>query len=245
MTLGVADNADGADANVGSCELHDRRKYADAQSDGSGFHQRVRRPRSRRKGWRAGLASRTVIENLEDPRCYRAFERSIVGSFDPRTVAELELIHRLASLLWRLRRASAIETGLLQMQGEFLLGNSDRQLACSPRQTSAVSSPRKANGHHGNLPLNSTRTADAHTRKASDVTGPLVGRSPNCRTIAQCFLRLSRLDLALLDRVGAYEVRLWRQAAQTIWILDAIRRPPLAARRPYRKPVPITWDRGR
>jgi hypothetical protein len=221
---------------------------AEAESDGCGSDQRVRRRNSRRKGLPTGLTSHTVIENLEDPRCYRAFERSIVGSFDPRTVAELELIHRLASLLWRLRRASAIETGLLQMQGEFLLGNSDRQLACSPRETSAVSRPRKANGHHGNLPLNSTRTDDAHTsnRKASDVTEPLVGRSPNCSIIAQCFLRLSRLDPALLDRVGAYEVRLWRQAAQTIWILDAIRRPPLATRRPYRKPVPhYLWDRGR
>jgi hypothetical protein len=90
---------------------------AAAQLDGSGSDQQARRRRSRPRGWRAGLASETVIENLEDPRCYRALERSIVGSFGPRTVIELELVHRLASLLWRLRRASAIETGLLGMQG--------------------------------------------------------------------------------------------------------------------------------
>jgi hypothetical protein len=36
-------------------------------------------------------------------------------------VLELALVHRLASLLWRLRRASAIETGLFEMQGELLL----------------------------------------------------------------------------------------------------------------------------
>jgi hypothetical protein len=220
---------------------------AEAQSDGSGFDQRVRRRRSRRKGWRAGLASHTVIENLEDPKDYRAFERSIVGNFGPRTIIELELVHRLASLLWRLRRASAIETGLLQMQGEFLHGNSDRQPTCSLRETPAVPSPRKAHGHHGNTPLYSTRTGDVHNsnRKPLGIARPLLGRSPNCRAIAQCFLRLSRLDPTLLDRVGAYEVRLWRQAAQTIWIVDAIRRPPPAAR-PYRKPVPhYLWDRGR
>jgi hypothetical protein len=84
-------------------------------------------------------------------------------------------------------------------------------------------------------------------RKPLGVARPLLGRSPNCLAIAQCFLRLSRLDATLLDRVGAYEVRLWRQAAQTIWILDAIRRPsPPPARRPFRKAVPHHfWDRER
>ena len=121
MTLGVADNADGADANVGSRELHDRRKYADTQSDDDDFDQRIRRQKSRRKGWRAALAAHTVIENLEDPRCYlkHSNDRSLPASVHEPSV-ELELIHRLASLLWRLRRASAIETGLLGMQGEFL-----------------------------------------------------------------------------------------------------------------------------
>ena len=58
---------------------------------------------------------------LEDVRSYRAFERLLIRSVDPRSVIELALVHRLASLLWRLRRASAIETGLFEMQAEFLL----------------------------------------------------------------------------------------------------------------------------
>jgi len=213
---------------------------AEAQSDGSDSDQRIRRRSSRRKGWCAGLTSQTVMENLEDPKRYRAFERSIVGGFGPQTVIELELIHRLASLLWRLRRASAIETGLLQMQGEILLGDRDGRPTW-PRQTSAPPIPsRKANGHDGKVPLNTTRSSETYTsgRKPSEIARLLLGQSPNCR-IAQCFLRLSRLDPALLDRVGAYEARLWRQAAQTIWILDAIRRPsPPPARRPFRKAVP-------
>jgi hypothetical protein len=45
------------------------------------------------------------------------------GSVDPRSVIELELVHRLASLLWRLRRASAIETGLFEIQGKRLLAH--------------------------------------------------------------------------------------------------------------------------
>jgi hypothetical protein len=44
--------------------------------------------------------------------------------------------------------------------------------------------------------------------------------------------------------VGSYEARLWRQTAQTIWTLDAMRRPPPAAtRRPFRKPLArFYWD---
>src|SRR5262249_14655292 len=80
-----------------------------------------KRRRSRRRAWRDGLADQTVVRTLEDVRSYRAFERALVGSIDPRSVIELALVHRLASLLWRLRRVSAIETGLFEIQGELLL----------------------------------------------------------------------------------------------------------------------------
>jgi len=63
-----------------------------------------------------GLPDQTVVQNLEHVRSYRAFERDL-GSVDPRSVIELVLVHRLASLLWRLRRAGAIETGLFEIQG--------------------------------------------------------------------------------------------------------------------------------
>jgi hypothetical protein len=87
------------------------------------------RPRSRRRPWRDGLATQTVAENIEDAKCYRAFERAIIDSFVPRSVIELELVHRLASLLWRLRRASAIETGLFQIQNERTAVHSYLRLA--------------------------------------------------------------------------------------------------------------------
>ena len=71
-----------------------------------------------RRPWRDGLATQTVAENFEDAKCYRALERAIVDSFAPGSAIERELIHRLASLLWRLRRATALETGLFQMQNK-------------------------------------------------------------------------------------------------------------------------------
>src|SRR5215471_18217267 len=92
----------------------------DDVSGTGGIDPRSKRRRSRRRVWRDGLADQTVVSNLEDVRSYRAFERVLIGSVDPRSVIELALIHRLASLLWRLRRAGAIETGLFELQGEAL-----------------------------------------------------------------------------------------------------------------------------
>src|SRR6266849_7744096 len=75
---------------------------------------------SRRNALRHGFTAETVLEPLEDLEDYRTFEAAIVSEYLPRTPAEQELAHRLASLFWRLRRATAIETGLLRMQGEIL-----------------------------------------------------------------------------------------------------------------------------
>jgi hypothetical protein len=66
-------------------------------SDFPGIDRQSKRRRSRRRAWRDGLADQTVVQGLEDVRSYRAFERTLVGSVDPRSVIELALVHRLAS----------------------------------------------------------------------------------------------------------------------------------------------------
>ena len=69
--------------------------------------------RASRNALRHGLTAETVIVPLEDVDDYEAFEESVAASFDPETAVERELILRLASLLWRLRRATSIETGFV------------------------------------------------------------------------------------------------------------------------------------
>ena len=76
--------------------------------------------RSRRNAVRHGLTAETVITTLEDEEDYQAFELSVTSGFDAPTAVERELVLRLASLLWRLRRATAIDTGLLQLQSEII-----------------------------------------------------------------------------------------------------------------------------
>ena len=77
---------------------------------------------SRRNAVRHGLTAETVVDALEDPADYKAFEASVAAGYDPQTAVERELVLRLASLLWRLRRATAIETGLFQIQISGELG---------------------------------------------------------------------------------------------------------------------------
>jgi hypothetical protein len=203
--------------------------------------------RSRRRAWRGGLADQTVVRKLEDARSYRVFERVLVGSVDPRSVLELALVHRLASLLWRLRRAGAIETGLFDIQAELL--RAPRQdPSRGPSQPGTPRTPAQANGHKiapGSNGRDGPPASDQEPQSTS--TRPPPTPWSKSRTIAECFLRLSNLDPTLLDRVCSYEARLWRQAAQTIWTLDAMRRPPPApTRRPFRKPVvPSYWDAER
>jgi len=216
-------------------------------SDLAGNDMQSKRRRSRRRAWRDGLADQTVVQVLEDVRSYRALERTLVGSVDPRSVIELALVHRLASLLWRLRRACAIETGLFEMQGE-LLSARRQERSRGPSQAGALPTVTVANGHskgpgpngRDDPPISDQDNALSTTMRAAP------GRWSKSRTIAQCFLRLSNLDPTLLDRVGGYEARLWRQAAQTIWTLEAMRQPPPPMRQRLRNRVaPFTWDRQR
>src|SRR6202162_4228042 len=76
--------------------------------------------RSRCNAIRHGLTAETVIGALEDAEDYRAFEAAITADYDAQSAVERELVLRLASLLWRLRRATTMETGLFEMQADQL-----------------------------------------------------------------------------------------------------------------------------
>jgi hypothetical protein len=202
-----------------------------------------KRRRSRRRAWRDGLADQTVINNLEGVRSYQAFERDLIGSVDPRSVIELELVHQLASLLWRLRRACAIETGLFE-QGELVPA---RRKDSSRARLQPGSPATRANGNSKGRGWNGRDDPPASDReRLSTSLNPPRPRWSHSRTIAQCFRRLCHLDPTVLNHVGAYEARLWRQAAQTIWILEAMRQPPPPMRQRLRHRAALfAWDRER
>jgi hypothetical protein len=76
--------------------------------------------RSRCNAVRHGLTAETVIGALEDAEDYDAFQAAIIADYDAQSTVERELVLRLASVLWRLRRATTMETGLFEIQADQL-----------------------------------------------------------------------------------------------------------------------------
>jgi hypothetical protein len=186
--------------------------------------------RSRRNAFRHGLTAETVVEVLEDTADYRGFEAAIIADYDARTAVERELVLRLASLLWRIRRATSIETGLLRIQAEILRA---RRNVCEPVSQSARNPEHCMNsaieGTVGpTLPELSNGACDDYPTNAVDHQCEKLTVSPEdsvstWRELTYCFLRLTNLDNDAFDRIGRYETCLWRQFAQTLFALQTIR----------------------
>src|SRR5262245_50473175 len=99
--------------------------------------------RSRANAVRHGLAAETVIGSLEDAADYRAFERAIKSDYSPQTAIEGQLVSRLASLLWRLRRAVIVESELLNIQAEMICDQRTRSRPTSDYDVDRLSVFRK------------------------------------------------------------------------------------------------------
>ena len=188
--------------------------------------------RSRRNAVRHGLTAETVIEVLEDPEDYKAFELSVTADFDAQTAVERELVLRLASLLWRLRRATAIETGLLQIHHEILREiRQARGTQRQPHDRGLDAIVRLADGPGGIRPdAKGNHRADSERPQQHDGEDDLgcAANSPY-RTnidIGRCFLRLANLDNGAFDRLSRYETALWRQVGQVLFTLEVLRRTP-------------------
>lgn len=179
---------------------------------------------SRCNAVRHGLTAETVISALEDAEDYRAFEAAVTADYDAQSAVERELVLRLASLLWRLRRATTMETGLFEIQAEHLSGfRESRKLQPASRDVvyalfrSADHGDEAASAPPANatelLPRFDPQTAEQAADPSHD--------------LAQCFLRLANLPNYALDRLGRYEYTLWRQVGQVLFALDALdRRKP-------------------
>jgi hypothetical protein len=68
--------------------------------------------RSSRNAVRHGLTAETVIAKLECSDDYELFEAAIISDYNAETAVERQLVLRLASVLWRLRRATSMETAI-------------------------------------------------------------------------------------------------------------------------------------
>ena len=167
--------------------------------------------RSRCNAVRHGLTAETVIGALEDAEDYKAFEAAIIADYDAQSAVERELVLRLASLLWRLRRATTMETGLFEIQADHLSEfrqarqvhrGLSRGCLCAVR---AELRPSSTTIRHRTASRTERKPCPAPCREPSNLSV-----HPTAE-LARCFLRLANLPNYALDRLSRYEATLWRQ----------------------------------
>jgi hypothetical protein len=183
--------------------------------------------RSRQNAVRHGLTAETVINALEDAEDYAAFEIVVTADYDAQSAVERELVLRLASLLWRLRRATAIERGLFKIQAKQLLQFRQRRHAHQARQNIIDSMYRD---------VVTSEEVGQGNGKPIDSADCLSSSSPEdpFDDLTRSYIWLTNLPTYPLDRLSRYECTLWRQARQTLFALQTLDR---------RKP--IEWTRFR
>ena len=185
--------------------------------------------RSRCNAVRHGLTAETVIGALEDAEDYKAFEAAIIADYDAQSAVERELVLRLASLLWRLRRATIMETGLFEIQASHLIGfRQARQVNTASREVvRALFGPADS--------ASFDPTSHSITNETEAYPGPVEPSVEPNADLAHCFLRLANLPNFALDRLSRYEATLWRQVRQILFALDALdRRKPQERGRRFR-----------
>jgi hypothetical protein len=204
-----------------------RRQYQKAEANrrnalkSTGPKTEAAKRQSRCNAVRHGLTAETVIGALEDSEDYQAFEATIIADYDAQSAVERELVLRLASLLWRLRRATMIETGLFEIQAEHLQGyrQARRVLSHSRDVVHAVFRPADSDSHDADG-VSPNGGSDLKTLPSMTSHGPAI-------EFARCFLRLANLPNFALDRLSRYEATLWRQTDQILFALDSLdRRKP-------------------
>ena len=161
--------------------------------------------RSRCNALHHGLTAETVVTAFESAVDYEAFEAGIASDYQPRSATERELVSRLVSALWRLRRSTKIETGLFQIEGELMNQNVGGRRSVPPPEW------------HDELDVVSTTNGSIAPYDHGGTTQELA----SSQKMADCYLRVSRLGYGNFDLLSRYETKLWRQAAQLVFMLQS------------------------
>ena len=176
---------------------------------------------SRRNAIRHGLTAATVVPAIEDSQEFERFAAAIRADYQPVSTIENELVARLTSLLWRLRRSALIETNLFQLQAwlamEQKLGERVGSDTASPGMEFLYRLLRSPDSFVPAQPASNTPDLANYEADVPNARDSSSGY-PNPATI---FLRLCNLNSFPIERINRYETALWRQVAQTLFILDA------------------------
>ena len=177
--------------------------------------------RSRCNALRHGLTAETVIASLEDAEDYQAFEAAVTADYDAESAVERELVLRLASVLWRLRRVNGIETAIFESVTPQSEPCEQQPALVEIASLSQQSRSVLVEGRD----QRASESLNIHEHKA----------------LAIVFLRLAELPTFPLDRLSRYEHLLWRQARQITFTLERLRR---RRPQPRRSSFPFSFTRA-
>ena len=164
-------------------------------------------------------------------RTLKTTELSRRPDYDAQAAVERELVLRLASLLWRLRRATTLETGLFEIQADEIHDAAKIEQQIPSQAAFHADSNRSVvsfdEGYNSEV-IAAAKGTSTSTRSARNALLHL----SSAATLTECFLRLADLPNFALDRLSRYEALLSRQVARVLLELDALdRRKPQERRR--------------
>ena len=133
----------------------------------------------------------------------------VIADYDAKSAVERELVLRLASVLWRLRRATGIETALF----ESVTADPGK---LEHRSSGPILVEATDLSNQNELHLVATQQSDMAAANERYLDAK--------KDIGNCFLRLAEMPTFALDRLSRYEHLLWRQARQIVFTLKSLRR---------------------
>ena len=92
-----------------------RRRYANRRNAvlSSGPRTNEGKAKSSQNALKHGLSARHALLAGEDPNEYRRLRQGLIAEFSPQSALESELVERVASMLWRLRRIARFEVAVM------------------------------------------------------------------------------------------------------------------------------------
>ena len=141
-----------------------------------------------------GLTAEVLLLDGEDPVIFELLRAGLFDEFEPVTSYEEQLTHRLASLIWRLRRIPAFETAILSWMTYRQVDIFDSD------DSSNVTPSNNVMQYGGHMGLRAGDWQDSKARHAQLLLGRLLE---------------AEMNKDLTAKLGRYEAHLMRQLKQT------------------------------
>jgi hypothetical protein len=165
--------------------------------------------RSSRNALTHGLTAQEIVIPGEDVAAYRSFEQQLIDDLQPNGSCELDLIERLASTYWRLRRIPRFEAALMAWHEHYYFYRDNRRIpGISPSE----------------LPLPGEEASPKEELFDKHTSSRWSGRDPYQLKALGRLLEHALTRNAVLLRLNTYEGRLLRQSQQLLGQFFALRK---------------------